>query len=240
MAKKVFIGVGHGGADPGASGLAVEKTINLVMAKACRDYLVKNGVEVKMSREKDEDDPLTDEIKECNAYNPDVAIDIHNNSGGGDGFEIYYTINGGMGKTLATNIEAEVKLIGQNSRGLKTKKNSDGKDYFGFIRQIKAPSVIAEGFFLDNAKDHKIADTTAKQQAFGVAYAKGILKTLGITPKAESSTSTDKTESASGTASNNTDLYRVQVGAFAEKANADELAGKLKKDGYDVYITRGK
>lgn len=225
---KVFLGVGHGGSDPGAVKYVTEKTVNLEMALACRDYLVKNGVEVKLSRERDENDPLIDEIKECNSYNPDLAVDIHNNSGGGKGFEVYHYSKGGTSKTLAQNIEAEVKAIGQNSRGLKTRLNSNGTDYFGFIRQIKAPSVICEGFFVDNIEDVVIGDTIEEQRAFGIAYAKGILKTLGITPKQE--TNND--------AGNNSDtIYRVQVGAFKDKANAEKLVAELKSKGYsDAYI----
>ena len=129
---KVFIGVGHGGSDPGAVGYLEEADVNLVMAKACRDYLEANGVKVKMSRTKDENDPISEEVRECNAFDPDLAVDVHNNSGGGDGFEALHTHKGGVGKTLAKNIEAEVKKIGQNSRGLKTRLNSDGNDYFAF------------------------------------------------------------------------------------------------------------
>lgn len=183
MAKKVFLGVGHGGNDPGAVGYIKEADVNLAMALACRDYLQANGVDVKMSRTRDENDPLTEEINECNAYNPDVAVDIHNNAGGGDGFEVYYHYKGGTSKTLAANIEAEVKAIGQNSRGLKTKLNSSGSDYFGFIRCINAPSIICEGVFVDNSADAAQADTAAEQKAFGIAYAKGILKTLGVSDK---------------------------------------------------------
>lgn len=179
--KKVFLGVGHGGNDPGAIGYVVEKDINLTMALACKDYLEANDVQVKMSRTKDENDTLIEEINECNQYNPDLAIDIHNNAGGGDGFEAYYGI-AKVGLPLAQNIEVEIKAIGQNSRGLKTRLNSVGNaDYFGFIRQIKCPSIIVEGVFVDNATDIQIADTVEKQKKFGVAYAKGILKTLGIT-----------------------------------------------------------
>lgn len=182
--SKVFIGVGHGGSDPGAVKYLIEKDVNLIMALACAEHLEKYGVEVRMSRTKDEDQSLTEVIKECNAFNPDYAVDIHNNAGGGDGFEVYYGI-AGVGKPLAENIEAEVKAIGQNSRGLKTKLNSTGNaDYFGFIRQIKCPSIILEGVFVDNANDVQIADTIEEQKAFGVAYAKGILKTLGISNEA--------------------------------------------------------
>lgn len=190
MSKKVFIGVGHGGSDPGASKYLVEKDVNLVMATACKDYLEANGVVVKMSRIKDENDAIGEEVKECNAFNPDLAVDVHNNAGGGDGFEVIHAIKGGVSKTLAQNIEDEVKKIGQNSRGLKTRANSKGGDYFAFIRSVKCPSVIVEGLFVDNANDVKIADTIAEQKAFGVAYAKGILKTLGVTTTTTPATTT--------------------------------------------------
>lgn len=188
--SKVFIGVGHGGNDTGASKYLVEKDINLKMAKACANYLVKNGVEVKMSRTKDENDDISEEIRECNAFNPDLAVDIHNNAGGGKGFEVLHSIAGGKGKELAKNIEAEVKKIGQNSRGLKTRKNSAGTDYFGFIRSTKCPAVICEGVFVDNKEDAAKADTNAECKAFGEAYAKGILKTLNVKKEQKNTTVT--------------------------------------------------
>ena len=177
--KKVFIGVGHGGSDPGAVGYLVEKDVNLTMALACRDFLVAYGVDVKMSRTKDEDDTVSQEVAECNAYAPDLAIDVHNNSGGGDGFVVFHTIHGGTGKTLAQNIEKHVKAMGQNSRGVKTRQGTSG-DYYAFIRETVAPAVICEGVFVDTKADAAQADTLAEQQAFGVAYAKGILDTLGL------------------------------------------------------------
>lgn len=85
-----------------------------------------------------------------------------------------------MSKVLAQAIEEEVINIGQNSRGCKTRLNDSGMDYFGFLRQVKCPSVICEGVFIDS-NDRFAADTEEKQKDFGVAYAKDILKTLGIT-----------------------------------------------------------
>ena len=183
---KVFLGVGHGGSDPGAQGGGLDEAdINLGIAVACQAELLRHGVQVRMSRTKDEDDPLTEEICECNAYDPDLAVDIHTNAGGGVGFEVYHTLSGGKGKTLAQNIEAEVKAIGQTSRGCKTRANSSGKDYYGFIRQTKCPAVICECAFIDTAADRAKVDTADKQAAFGRAYARGILKTLGIKVKSE-------------------------------------------------------
>jgi N-acetylmuramoyl-L-alanine amidase len=225
MAKKVFLGVGHGGTDSGAVGNGLmEKDLNLGIAKECAVTLQRHGVTVLLSRSKDENDALTEEIKECNAFNPDLAIDIHNNAGGGDGAEAFHHYGGGTGKTLAVNILNEIVKIGQNSRGAKTRKNSLGKDYYGFIRQIKAPAVIVECAFIDNKKDIAIIDTSAEQKAMGVAIAKGILKTLGIAYVEEKKTET------SGK------IYRVQVGAYSVKANAEAMQKKLKADGYDAII----
>ena len=217
---KVFLGVGHGGSDPGATANnAKEKDLNLSIALACRDFLVKHGVSVRMSRTKDENDPLSEEIRECNSFSPDLAVDIHNNAGGGDGAEVFYHYGGGKSKTLAENILSEIVKVGQNSRGAKTRKNQDGKDYYGFIRQTSAPSVIVECAFVDNASDLEILASESRRQEMGVAIAKGILKTLGVEIHGDR-------------------LYRVQVGAYLVKANAEDMQRKIKAVGFDAFIVK--
>lgn len=228
MAMKVYIGVGHGGSDPGAVANGFnEKDLNLAIALACKDELARHGVLTKISRTTDENDTTAAKCAECNQFDPDVAVDIHNNAGGGDGAEVFYSIYGGTGKVLAENILKEVVNIGQNSRGAKTKKNSSGGDYYGWIRNTKAPAVIVECAFLDNKTDIQIIDTKAEQIAMGVAIAKGILKTLGVAYKAEEAPV--KTETTGK-------IYRVQVGAYAVKANAEAMQKKLKAAGYDAII----
>ena len=216
--SKVFIGIGHGGSDSGAVANNVkEKDLNLQIALACKDYLAQYGVEVKLSRTKDENDTLSEEIKECNAFSPDLAVDIHNNAGGGDGAEVFHHYGGGTGKTLATNILDEIIKTGQNSRGVKTRKNSAGQDYYGFIREITAPAVIVECAFVDNATDLEILATEGKRKSMGQAIAKGILKTLGIEIQGDR-------------------LYRVQVGAYSDKSNAEAMLKRLKAAGFTGYI----
>ena len=207
-----------GGSDPGAvANNTKEKDLNLSIALACKDYLSQHGVEVKMSRTKDENDPLSEEIKECNAFSPDLAVDIHNNAGGGNGAEVFHHYGGGIGKTLATNILDEIIKIGQNSRGAKTRKNSAGQDYYGFIRNVTAPAVIVECAFVDNATDLEILATEGKRKSMGQAIAKGILKTIGVEIQGDR-------------------LYRVQVGAYSEKSNAEAMLVKLKAAGFAGYI----
>ena len=189
---KVFLGIGHGGRDPGAVANGFEEDdLNLAIGLACRDELIRHGVQVLTSRTKDEDDLLADVVAECNAFAPDLAADIHNNAGGGDGAEVYHSVNGGS-KKLAQNILDGIKTTGQNSRGVKIKARPDGRDSYMFIRDTKAPAVIVECAFVDNAKDIQIIDTPAEQKAMGVAIAKGFLKTLGITYKEENSMATKK------------------------------------------------
>ena len=181
MSKKVYIGVGHGGSDPGAVANGFkEKDLNFSIALACYEVLSRHGVNTLMSRKKDENDPLSERIKECNAFSPDLAVDIHNNAGGGDGAEVYHSKRDGSDDALAKNILDAIVAIGQNSRGLKTKTLDNGSAYFGFIREIKCPAVLVECAFVDNKTDLAIVDTQAEQKTMGIAIAKGILKTLGM------------------------------------------------------------
>lgn len=185
--KRVFIAVGHGGKDPGAVGNGLkEKDLALAIAKYEAAELERHGVIVGMSKTKDEDDPLAERIKECNDFKPDLAQDVHINAGGGDGAEVFHHYKGGTGKEYAENLLAAIKEeTGQNSRGAKIKKNAQGRDYFGFIRETNCPAVIVECAFIDNAKDIAIIDTAEEQKKMGIALAKGTLKTLGIAYKPE-------------------------------------------------------
>lgn len=174
-----------------------------------------------MSRTKDEDDNITEEIRECNAYAPDLAVDIHNNAGGGNGGEVFHSHLGGKGKTLAEDIISEIVKVGQNSRGIKTRVNSQGKDYYAFIRHTSCPAAIVECAFVDNTTDLEILATEGKRQLMGQAIAKGILKTLGVKFQAETST-----------------IYRVQVGAYSVRENAENMLKKIKAAGFDAFIAK--
>lgn len=228
MSKKVFIGVGHGGSDPGAVKYITEKEYTLKVAFALGEFLSAAGVDYKLSRTQDIDTELDSKVRMCNAYRPNLVVDIHFNAGGGQGFEVYYSRVGGTSKKLAENINAEVKKL-MSSRGVKTKIGDGGRDYFGIIRDTDAPAVLCEGGFVDSKKD---ADyIKANYRKLAEAYSKGILKTLGITPKPVTPAKPN--------------LYRIrkswsdvksQIGAYASLDNAK----KACKSGYTVYDKNGK
>lgn len=214
MSKIVFLSAGHGGSDPGAvaNGLK-EKYINLQILLACKSELERHGVKVVASRTTDETDPVNQEVKEANASGANIAVSFHVNAGGGDGFEAFYYTRSANGKKLATLGEKYIKALGQNSRGVKS------GNHLAFVKNTKMVAVLFESFFVDNKTDKKIGDTVAKQKTLGVAYAKAILEYLGVKYIEGSKT-----------------LYRVQVGAFNSRENAERLRDELKSKGYDAVI----
>ena len=217
--SKVFLSAGHGGSDPGAVGNNLkEKEINLQILLSCKAELERHGIQVVCSRTKDENDPVSQEVKEANASGSDIAVSFHTNAGGGDGSESYYYGTSTKGKKLAELCEKHTKAIGQNSRGVK-----DGSK-FAFVKNTKMTAVLCECAFIDKKADIEIVDTVAEQKKFGVAYAKAILEYFGIEYKEE--------PKESGV------IYRVQVGAYSVKANADKLVNELKEKGYNAIVVK--
>lgn len=212
---KVFLSAGHGGSDPGANANGLlEKTINLNTLLACMEILEKHGIDVECSRTTDVDDPVKQEVKEANDFKADISVSFHANAGGGDGFEAFYHSNNKDGKKFAELCEKHVKSLGQNSRGVKQGDN------LYFIKYTTMTSVLVESFFVDNVKDKTIGDTVAEQRALGEAYAKAILEYFGIKHQVKAP------------------LYRVQVGAFNSRFNAEKELRKLKKAGFDGFLVK--
>ena len=88
-----------------------------------------------------------------------------------------------------------------------------------------APTAYVECEFHDNATTAKwIVEHTVD---IGEAIARGICDYFGVTYKEKEqpkpAATTDK-------------LYRVQVGAFAVRANAERMLAKLKAAGFEGYI----
>lgn len=223
---KVFLSAGHGGSDPGACAYGMkEKDINLTVMLACRDELVRHGVAVVCSRVKDENDPVAQEVREADASKADIAVSFHTNAGKGDGSETFYWQGDANGLRLAQLCEKYTKQLGQNSRGVKA------GNHLWFVKATDMTAVLCEIGFIDHDTDNNIFDTTAEQKAFGVAYAKAILEYLGITYKAPA-----ESKPAESTTAESVKYYRVQVGAYSKKENAEAMLQKLKKAGFEGLI----
>lgn len=181
MSKRVYVGIGHGGSDPGAVANGFkEKDLTLSIGKYCNERLRQYGIETKISRTTDIDSSINSKVSASNAFGADVCMDIHINAGGGDGSEVYYSHTSAPGKKLAQSIVDAMSAIGQNTRGIKTRLSSSGNDYFGMIRDTNAPAVLVECAFIDNKTDIQIINTEAKRKVFGYAIADGVAKYLGV------------------------------------------------------------
>lgn len=170
--NKVFIAVGHGGRDPGALANNLrEADCNLVMALAMEQVLLQHGLEVKLSRRTDCNNPVGEEIAACQQFAPELAVVIHNNAGGGRGFEVFHPVDAYMEESIALALlmEQEIRLLGQRSRGLKQNNR------LRWMRKCTCPTVLCEGFFLDS-DDYLLAQTEEQQATFGEAYAKAVLR----------------------------------------------------------------
>ena len=217
---KVFLDYGHGGEDVGAvAGGYKEKDIVLAIGKRVKYHLERHNLKVVESREGDTNPSLTERSNKANANFVDVAVSLHCNSftdNSAQGVEIYTYGQGnreiGLAKAILNQI-VKAKLYTKN-RGVKQAN-------FHMVREIKTASVLLEMAFISNADDRNILIN--KQEELAIAITKGILGFYEMSYKADTTVKNDK-------------LYRVQVGAFREKANAEKLANELKSKGYSTYI----
>lgn len=187
------------------------------IAKAAELALKRNGYEVKRgSIEKN----YTERIKESNDWGADVHQPIHTNAGGGDGTLVMCYAGCTENKYVKNVYNSVAALSLGNDDGIRVR--TDLAEITGTV----AMCVYLECEFHDNTDLAKwIIDHTTE---IGEAIAKGYCNADGKTYQSASS-------AGSGSAENSVKYY-VQCGAFSDKKNADALAEKLKKDGYDVYI----
>lgn len=219
---KYLLDYGHGGIDPGAIGIdnLKEKDIVREIGKRVKYHLERHQQTVIESRSNDETVSLTERSNKANSNNVDLCISIHCNDfpdSSVQGVEIYYYKTSTRGQQLANNVLNEIiraKLYTKN-RGLKT-------DSLHMTRETKMPCILVELGFISNVTDKDLI--VNNKENFAIAIVKGILNYFGISYKSETTqTISDK-------------LYRVQVGAFKEKTNAEKLANELKQKGYNTFI----
>lgn len=233
MAKRVYVGIGHGGYDSGAVGNGFkEKDLTLSIGKYCNERLKQYGIETKISRTTDCDSSINSKVAASNAFKADVCMDIHINAGGGDGSEVYYSHVSPNGKKLAQSIVDATLAIRQNTRGIKTRVDDDGTDYYGMIRMTDAPAVLVECAFIDNATDIQIINTEAKRKVFGYAIADGVAKYLGVKmPTAKPTTPSKPTTAAVKIEAPNLKDYLKEGDESLAVYSYKQLLALLKKKG---------
>lgn len=220
---KILIIAGHGGNDPGAIGCGYREA-DLTREVADRVYDALFDVC---------DVTLYDTTKDCytqskNGKSPDwsyydYVIEIHFNafsitSANGteiliDESEQYHTVEDAILSNLVS--------IGFANRGIKRRN-----DLLNMNQCTNAGTsyALVETCFITNQTDMNIYQTNKDAVANGIA--KGIIQGFGL--------------SDSPLNVSHETFYRVQVGSFTKKENAEALVKKLENEGYEAFITTHK
>ncbi len=221
----VIIDAGHGGSDYGAiNGDRKEKDDNLELALMVGEILEDNGVDVLYTRIEDVYDTPYEKAVIANNSGADYLISIHRNAaatpGTGTGIETLVYRDTGIVSDLARNINANLSEIGFADRGVIERPG------LVVLRRTTMPAVLVEAGFIDNASDNELYDANLERVA--EAIADGFLETIGLE---KGTTGTEPEEAGDVT------FYRVQVGAYKNKANAYRMIDRLTEDGFPSYMS---
>jgi len=215
---KVCWDYGHGGNDSGAIlGNRKESNDVLSIGKEIALEMRRHNVEVDETRTTDATVSLSarSDFENNNAY--DYFVSFHRNAfnNKAHGVETFtYPRSSKKANELATKVQNNLVKLGFTDRGTKEAN-------FHVLRETKAPAILIEMGFIDNTEDNKIFDS--KRNDIVKAITQAILSQLGITYK-------EKVVIATGT------LYKVQIGAYAERENAENMINKLEKLGFKPCI----
>lgn len=213
MAKRIYINPGHSDTDPGAVGYETERGLNVKVSEYQRDHLLENyDCEVRMNPGSMGN--LSAIAEDANTWGAELFVSNHFNAGGGDGYEAL--VHNESRVPLGQIFEKHVKAIGQNSRGVKLRPD------LAVLRLTQMPAILNEGAFVDNQMDIADWNEDAELKKLGIAYAQAAAEALGLVQKQADSNV----------------LYRVQVGAYREAANAAAMQEKLKAAGFDAVIVQ--
>lgn len=186
----VVIDAGHGGKDPGKVGVndALEKDINLQIAKKLQEELESRGISVLMTREEDKglydedaDNKQVQDLKRrvelINETAPALAVSIHQNSYPDPaikGAQVFYYTSSVEGKQLAKRLQERLVkgLDPQNHRQAKA------NDSYYLLKKTACPIVIVECGFLSNPQEEALLTDSVYQERVAWNIFMGIMQEL--------------------------------------------------------------
>lgn len=217
MAKKIYLSPSEQPENLYAYGNTNEKVVCCEIAAYTEKALKRHGFEVITATA----NTLSARCSESDKWGADLHVPIHTNAFNGkvSGTRMMsYNTTGEGYKACKAIFNALAPITPGTSENISS--------YPGLyeIKNPKAPSAYIEVDFHDVPEVAKWIIEHTKE--IGEAICKGICDYYGVTYKAE----TVVQKPATGK------LYRVQVGAYSVKANAEAMLAKLKAAGFDGYI----
>jgi N-acetylmuramoyl-L-alanine amidase len=163
-----------------------------------------------------------DRAKAANNFKADFYLSIHHNAGilgGSGGGIVAYVAKNVNAATIEWQKELYNALIAKT--GLKgNRSNPLPKKNYTVIYNTNMPAVLLELGFMDSKTDVPIILTEKYADQCAEAIVSVLVKRGKLTKKAAEPKK----------------MYRVQVGAYSKKENAEDMVKKLKKDGYEAII----
>ena len=217
MAYKIVVDSGHGGEDPGAvlQGRQ-EKDDTLQLGLEVGNILKNNGVDVIFTRTEDIYQTPFQKAQIANEAMADYFVSIHRNSSPRpnqyEGVETLVYDKSGIKLEMAENIDGALEKVGFKNLGVKERPG------LVVLRRTKMPAFLVEVGFINSEKDNQLFDEKFREIAQAIAG--GILGTLSDETVTEPI------------------LYRVQVGTFRKRQNADNLNYKLLSQGYPSFLLK--
>ena len=154
---------------------------------------------------------LVDRVKKANAQRLDLFISIHFNAGGGTGVECLVSHTGTKAYDEAQRVCANLAKLGLRNRGVKVHGAY-------VIKNTTAPAFLIETCFIDNSNDIRLYKN--KRSEVARAIVEGVLNKSIAKPV---------TNAKKG-------VYRVVVGSYEDKVNAEKKQAELKSKGISSFL----
>ena len=228
---KIMLDAGHGYNTPGKrspDGMR-EYEFNRAVANYARSSLdTYQNVTVHFAHSDQSDVSLRARTDKANSLNVDVYVSIHANAFGSGGWtsaggiETYiYPSRPPIANQLAQKIQRNLVVsTGLQDRGVKTAD-------FHVLRETKMDAVLVECGFMTNRNENQLQRSETFRKTVADAIVKALADQFRLERKSTSSPSPVNTGS---------ELYKVQIGAFKTRKNADEMAANLRKNNYQPYV----
>ena len=221
MSKKVFLSPSNQYNNVYAYGNTTEGVQCGKIADACKIALERSGVDVMLMH----DESMQTKCVESNKFGADLHVPIHTNAFNGKVMGTrMFCYNSGKGMTACKAIFARVAPLSPG-----TSENIQVNPKLYEVRVPKAPTAYLECEFHDTVEGAKWVVENAA--TIGEAIARGICDYFGVTYKPVEQPKPARPEQPA-----EQKLYRVQVGAFASRANAEKMVQRLKEAGFDAFI----
>lgn len=187
----VVLDPGHGGENLGAEYESyTEKDMTLILAQAMKEELEKyEGIEVYLTREDDRDMSLKQRVDYADSLHADFLFCLHFNMSvrhdlfGAEVWVSAFDEEYSRGYSFASVMMDQFTEMGLYSRGIKTKLNEEGTDYYGILRHAQATDLSAaliEHCHLDQANDQPFYGTDEQLREFGILDATAVAKYYGL------------------------------------------------------------